>query len=139
MVESVRWQSFFLHNWTQKYSIGINLICQKVENSYYILTDFDIPECNFYSIPYKNLCFYDMGESIRSQSFFLDHWTRKYFIETNLISQKVVNTYYIQTDFDSFEGAFFTAYLTRPYVFMTWESQLGLNASSYTFQHKNIP
>ena len=33
------------------------------------------------------------------------------------------------TEFDSFEGAFFTAYLTRPYVFMTWESKLSLKAS----------
>ena len=84
----------------------------------------------FDCIPYQTQCFYDLGESIRSQSFFLDHWKQKYSIRANLISQKDLDSYYIQTDFDSFEGAFFTAYLIRPNVFMTWESQLGLKTSS---------
>ena len=66
--------------------------------------------------------------NLKASSF--DLKTKKYSIGTNLILQKVIDSYHIMTDFDSFEGAFFTAYLTRPYVFMTWESQLGLKASS---------
>ena len=62
----------------------------------------------------------------------------KYSIGTHLISQKVIDSNHILTDFDSFEGTFFTAYRTRPYVFMTWDSQIGVKASSYTIKHKNV-
>ena len=65
--------------------------------------------------------------------------TQIYSLGTNLIYQKVVNSYYIQTDFDSFDGTFIIAYHTRPYVFRSWESQIDVKASSYTIKHKNIP
>ena len=66
--------------------------------------------------------------NLKASSF--DLKTQKYSIGTNLIYQKDVDSYDIQTDFKSFECTFSTAYFTRPYVFMTWESQLDLKASS---------
>ena len=60
----------------------------------------------------------------------------KYSIGTHLISQKVIDSNHILTDFDSFEGIFFIAYLTRSYVFMSWESQINLNASSFDLKTK---
>ena len=43
--------------------------------------------------------------------------TQIYTLGTNLVSQKVIDSYDIKKDIDSFEGPFFTAYLTRLYVF----------------------